>query len=33
MAHGADEAITVGDLEAAVTGYKKLIDAAFERNA
>lgn len=33
VAHGADEAITVGDLEAAVTGYKKLIDAAFERNA
>ncbi|OKL61739.1 putative carboxypeptidase [Talaromyces atroroseus] len=33
VAHGADEAITVGDLEAAVTGYKKLIDAAFERNS
>lgn len=32
VAHGADEAITVRDLEAAVSGYKRLIDAAFERN-
>ncbi|KAF3402339.1 putative carboxypeptidase [Talaromyces pinophilus] len=32
VAHGADEAITVGDLEDAVDGYKRLIDAAFERN-
>jgi acetylornithine deacetylase len=33
VAHGADEAITVGDLEAAVDGYTRLIDAAFERNS
>lgn len=32
VAHGADEAITVRDLEDAVDGYKRLIDAAFERN-
>lgn len=32
VAHGADEAIAVRDLEAAVDGYKRLIDAAFERN-
>lgn len=32
VAHGADEAITVKDLEDAVSGYKRLIDAAFERN-
>ncbi|KAH8693609.1 hypothetical protein BGW36DRAFT_418366 [Talaromyces proteolyticus] len=33
VAHGANEAIKVGDLEAAVAGYKKLIDAAIERNS
>jgi acetylornithine deacetylase len=33
VAHGPDEAITVGDLEAAVEGYKRLIDAAVERNS
>lgn len=32
VAHGPNEAITVGELETAVDGYKKLIDAAFERN-
>lgn len=28
VAHGADEAITVGDLERAVEGYRRLIEAA-----
>jgi acetylornithine deacetylase len=31
VAHGADEAVTVGQLETAVEGYKTLIDAAFAR--
>ncbi|KAF7592240.1 hypothetical protein BBP40_000441 [Aspergillus hancockii] len=31
VAHGDDEALTVGELEAAVRGYKKLIAAAVER--
>ncbi|RAK82435.1 M20 family metallopeptidase [Aspergillus fijiensis CBS 313.89] len=31
VAHGDDEAITVGQLEEAVRGYKRLIDAAVQR--
>ncbi|EEH47978.1 uncharacterized protein PADG_04062 [Paracoccidioides brasiliensis Pb18] len=31
VAHGAEEGITVGDLEKAVEGYSKLIDAAVKR--
>ncbi|KAL1993076.1 hypothetical protein VTN49DRAFT_3833 [Thermomyces lanuginosus] len=31
VAHGADEAITVGDLERAVEGYRRLIEAADRR--
>ncbi|PYH46092.1 M20 family metallopeptidase [Aspergillus saccharolyticus JOP 1030-1] len=32
VAHGDDEAITVGQLEEAVRGYKRLIDAAVRRS-
>ncbi|EER42722.1 peptidase [Histoplasma capsulatum H143] len=31
VAHGVDEALTVGDLEKAVEGYARLIDAAVRR--
>ncbi|PGH30399.1 acetylornithine deacetylase [[Emmonsia] crescens] len=31
VAHGVDEGLTVGDLEKAVDGYAKLIDAAVKR--
>ncbi|EGE77193.1 acetylornithine deacetylase [Blastomyces gilchristii SLH14081] len=31
VAHGVDEGLTVGDLEKAVEGYSKLIDAAVKR--
>lgn len=33
VAHGDNEALTVGDLKDAVRGYKKLIEAALEREA
>ncbi|OJD13175.1 hypothetical protein AJ78_06337 [Emergomyces pasteurianus Ep9510] len=32
VAHGVDEGLTVGDLEKAVEGYTKLIDAAIKRD-
>ncbi|OAX78851.1 hypothetical protein ACJ72_06838 [Emergomyces africanus] len=32
VAHGADEGLTVGDLEKAVDGYSKLINAAIKRH-
>jgi acetylornithine deacetylase len=32
VAHGDNEALTVGQLEEAVTGYKKLIQAALDRS-
>lgn len=32
VAHGDDEAITVGDLEKAVDGYKRLISATLQRS-
>lgn len=32
VAHGPDEVITVGDLEAAVEGYKTLVKYALRNN-